>query len=87
MPSESTDATIDYLGNEYYNPSSTTIQITVSEDEEPEGGDEPIDGTGKSSTANTVKAASTLPAAGNPIALVILALLTLVSTVSLGNKK
>lgn len=87
LPSESTEATIDYLGNEYYNPSSTTIQITVSEDEEPEGDDEPIDGTGKSSTANTVKAASTLPAAGNPIALVLLALLTLVSTVSLGRKK
>ena len=90
LPSESTEATIDYLGNEYYNPSSTTIQITVSEEdsvEQPDGGDEPIDGTGKSSTANTVKAASTLPAAGNPIALVILALLTLVSTVSLGRKK
>ena len=88
LPSESTDATIDYLGNEYYNPSSTTIQITVSEDEEPEGGDEPINGTeDKTSTANAVKAVSVLPSTGNPIALVILALLTLVSTVSLGNKK
>ena len=88
LPSESTDATIDYLGNEYYNPSSTTIKITISEDEEPEGGDEPINGTeDKTSTANAVKAVSVLPSTGNPIALVILALLTLVSTVSLGNKK
>ena len=92
LPSENTDATIDYLGNEYYNPSSTTIKITISEDEdpdeEPEGGDEPINGTeDKTSTANAVKAVSVLPSTGNPIALVILALLTLVSTVSLGNKK
>ena len=88
LPSESTDATIDYLGNEYYNPSSTTIKITISEDEEQEGGDEPINGTeDKNSTANAVKAVSVLPSTGNPIALVILALLTLVSTVSLGNKK
>ena len=88
LPSESTDATIDYLGNEYYNPSSTTIKITISEDEEQEGGDEPINGTeDKTSTANAVKAVSVLPSTGNPIALVILALLTLVSTVSLGRKK
>lgn len=36
LPSESTEATIDYLGNDYYNPSNTTIQITVTQPEEPD---------------------------------------------------
>ena len=29
LPDESTEATIEYLGNEYYNPSNTTIKITI----------------------------------------------------------
>jgi hypothetical protein len=37
---ENTTATIEYLGNDYYNPSNTTIQITVTAPEEPE---EPVD--------------------------------------------
>ena len=86
LPSESTEATIEYLGNDYYNPSNTTIQITVTQPEEPE--DEPSDEPEEEpSTPTAEKAVPVVPAAGNPIALVVLALLTLVSTVSLGRKK
>lgn len=49
LPSESTDATIDYEGNDYYNPSSTTIKITVTQpvpdddgDDSDSGGDNPV---------------------------------------------
>ena len=80
LPSESTEATIDYLGNDYYNPSKTTIQITINEEPEPEPQPEPVNPV-------TEKSVPVIPAAGNPIALVVIALLTLVSTVSLGRKK
>ncbi len=82
LPDESTEATIDYLGNDYYNPSSTTIQITVTAPEEPV--DEPVE---EPSTPVTEKSVPVTPAAGNPIALVVVALLSLVSTVSFGRKK
>ena len=81
LPDESTEATIEYLGNEYYNPSSTTIQITIIP-EEP--ADEPEE---EPSTPVAEKAVPVMPAAGNPIALVVVALLSLVSTVSFGRKK
>ncbi len=93
---ENTTATIEYLGNDYYNPSNTTIEITVTAPEEPEEpaeepSDEPEEPTEEPeeepSTPVAAKAIPIIPATGNPIALVILALLTLVSTVSLGNKK
>ncbi|MBE6512066.1 MAG: Ig-like domain repeat protein [Methanobrevibacter olleyae] len=85
LPDESTEATIDYLGNEYYNPSSTTIQITVTQPEEPE---EPVDEPEEEpSTPAAEKTVPVTPAAGNPIALVVVALLSLVSTVSFGRKK
>ena len=93
---ENTTATIEYLGNDYYNPSSTTIEITVTAPEEPEepaeepsdDPEEPADEPEEEpSTPDAEKAIPIIPATGNPIALVILALLTLVSTVSLGNKK
>ena len=86
---ENTTATIEYLGNDYYNPSNTTIQITVTAPEEPEEPvDEPVDEPEEEPSAPTAeKAVPVVPAAGNPIALVVLALLTLVSTVSLGRKK
>ena len=96
---ENTTATIEYLGNDYYNPSNTTIEITVTAPEEPEEpaeepSDEPDDPEEPAeepeeepSTPVAEKAIPIIPATGNPIALVILALLTLVSTVSLGNKK
>ena len=90
LPDESTEATIEYLGNEYYNPSNTTIQITVTQPEEPEEEpeDEPVDEPEEEpSTPVAEKAIPVTPAAGNPIALVVLALLTLVSTVSFGRKK
>ena len=93
---ENTTATIEYLGNDYYNPSNTTIEITVTAPEEPEEpaeepSDDPEEPTDEPeeepSTPVAEKAIPIIPATGNPIALVILALLTLVSTVSLGNKK
>ena len=93
---ENTTATIEYLGNDYYNPSNTTIEITVTAPEEPEepaeepsdDPEEPADEPEEEpSTPVAEKAIPIIPATGNPIALVILALLTLVSTVSLGNKK
>jgi hypothetical protein len=91
LPSESTEATIEYLGNDYYNPSNTTIQITVTQPEEPEEPEEPADEpeepADEPATPAAEKAIPVTPAAGNPIALVVLALLTLVSTVSLGHKK
>ena len=82
LPSESTQATIDYLGNDYYNPSKTTIQITINEEPEPEPEPQP-----EPVNPVTEKSVPVIPAAGNPIALVVIALLTLVSTVSLGRKK
>ena len=93
---ENTTATIEYLGNDYYNPSNTTIEITVTAPEEPEepaeepsdDPEEPADEPEEEpSTPVAEKAIPIIPATGNPIALMILALLTLVSTVSLGNKK
>ena len=93
---ENTTATIEYLGNDYYNPSNTTIEITVTAPEEPEepaeepsdDPEEPADEPEEEpSTPVAEKAIPIIPATGNPIALVILALLTLVSTVSLGRKK
>ena len=90
---ENTTATIEYLGNDYYNPSNTTIEITVTAPEEPaeETSDDPEEPAEEPeeepSTPVAEKAIPIIPATGNPIALVILALLTLVSTVSLGNKK
>ena len=82
--------------DDYYNPSNTTIEITVTAPEEPEEpaeepSDEPEEPAEEPeeepSTPVAEKAIPIIPATGNPIALVILALLTLVSTVSLGNKK
>ena len=90
MPSESTEATIEYLGNDYYNPSNTTIQITVTQPDEPEEEpeDEPADEPEEEpSTPVAEKVVPVIPAAGNPIALVVMALLTLLSTVSFGRKK
>ena len=82
LPEKSTDATVEYLGNDYYNPSNTTIKITIIPDEivpDDNTTDEPV-------TPTAEKAVPVIPAAGNPLALAVLALLTLVSTVSLGKK-
>ena len=67
---------------DYYNPSKTTIQITINEEPEPEPEPQP-----EPVNPVTEKSVPVIPAAGNPIALVVIALLTLVSTVSLGRKK
>ncbi len=75
LPDKSMPATIEYLGNDYYNPSKTTIQITINEEPQPD----PV-------TPTAEKAVPVVPAAGNPIVLAVIALLALVSTVSLGKK-
>ena len=84
LPDESTEATIEYLGNEYYNPSKTTIQITIIPEDEPIDDNETEE---EPSTPTSEKTVPVIPAAGNPIALVVVALLSLVSTVSFGRKK
>jgi len=84
LPDESTEATIEYLGNEYYNPSNTTIQITIIPEDEPIDDNETEE---EPSTPTSEKTVPVMPAAGNPIALVVVALLSLVSTVSFGRKK
>ena len=85
LPSKSTPATIEYLGNDYYNPSNTTIQITVKDNPTP--GPVPDDNktTPGPSTKNHISLAT--PVAANPIVLAVIAVLSLVSTVSLGRKK
>ena len=82
LSSKSMEKNIDYLGNDYYNPSKTTIQITINEEPEPEPEPQP-----EPVNPVTEKSVPVVPAAGNPIALVVLALLTLISTVSFGRKK
>ena len=84
LPDESTEATVEYLGNEYYNPSNTTIQITIIPEDEPIDDNETEE---EPSTPTSEKTVPVMPAAGNPIALVVVALLSLVSTVSFGRKK
>ena len=101
---ENTTATIKYEGNDYYNPSETTIEITVkdqSPDEEPdeeptddavdepteapaddpvdEAVDEPLEGPASNIVKNV--------AAGNPIAMLLLVLMALVSTISIRRQK
>ena len=51
LPSESTDATIEYLGNNYYNPSNTTIQITIVAPDN-NGTDDGNNGTDNNGTDN-----------------------------------
>lgn len=113
---ESTEATIEYEGNDYYNPSNTTIKITVdvpddsddstpdsddspdtddstpdSDDSSPDNNesstpDEPKSEPNHSKITEKVKKAA-VPALGNPIFLVMLASLALVSAVFVGRKK
>ena len=109
---ENTTATIKYEGNDYYNPSETTIEITVNDespDEEPddepseelddepseepddEPDEEPTDGPVDDAVDDPVEEpASTVVknvAAGNPIAMLLLVLMALVSTISIRRQK
>ncbi len=91
LPSKSTPATIEYLGNDYYNPSNTTIQITVKDKPTPKPEPPVPDDDNKTtpspgpSSKNHISLAT--PVTANPIALAVIAVLSLVSTVSLGRKK
>ena len=90
LPSENTTATIKYLGNDYYNPSNTTVELTVTEEPQPEPqpGPEPSPEPQPEPqpTASKTVAAEAL-ATGNPIAMLVLVLLTLVSTISIRRQK
>ena len=90
LPSENTTATIKYLGNEYYNPSNTTIDITVNEEPSPEPGPEPgpepQPGPEPEPTPSKTVTAKVL-ATGNPIAMLLVVLMALVSTISIRRQK
>ena len=89
LPSKNTTATIEYLGNEYYNASSITVDVTVNE----ESNDEPqndTNDTGNDTPDESQPVGSKsveLLATGNPIAMLALVLLTLVSTISIRRRK
>ena len=89
LPSKNTTATIEYLGNEYYNASSITVDVTVNE----ESNDEPqndTNDTGNDTPDESQPVGSKsveLLATGNPIAMLVLVLLTLVSTISIRRRK
>ncbi len=101
--SKNTTATIKYEGNDWYNPSETAINLTVEEeqssDEEPEeepaddSQEEPADEPADDSQEEPVKAPVKTVAAekglatGNPIAMLLLVLMALVSTISIRRQK
>ena len=80
--SKNTTATIKYEGNDYYNSSETTINITVEEAPQPE----PQPAPAPEPTPSEETAVKVL-ATGNPIAMLLLVLLTLVSTISIRRQK
>lgn len=107
LPSESTEATIEYEGNDYYNPSNTTIQVTVTQPDEPKDDDnstpEPDETSSDSNDTDTngtdsnpkepkdssitEKVKKAIPAAGNPVALLLIGSVILGSAVSLRRRK
>jgi hypothetical protein len=107
LPSESTEATIEYEGNDYYNPSNTTIQVTVTQPDEPEDDDdstpEPDEPSSDSNDTDTngtdsnpkepkdstinEKVKKAIPAAGNPVVLLLIGSVILGSAVSLRRRK
>ena len=70
MPADDTVAVVYYHGNDYYNDSTTTFLIKIEKNENNE-----TNGTGKVVSEPTVDTRAT----GNPIAILLLALITLVS--------
>ena len=89
LPSKNTTATIEYLGNEYYNASSITVGVTVTEESNDESQNDTND-TGNDTQIESQPVGSKsveLLATGNPIAMLALVLLTLVSTISIRRRK
>ena len=81
LPSEDTEATIEYKGNDYYNPSNKTVQITINEEPEPEPQpdndivpDTPENNTGKQEQSQSLQK-EVMKETGNPIFLLIMAVL------------
>ena len=70
LPADDTVAVVYYHGNDYYNDSTTTFLIKIEKNENNE-----TNGTGKVVSEPTVDTRAT----GNPIAILLLALITLVS--------
>ena len=89
LPSESTTATINYLGNDYYNPSNTTIDITINEEPTDEPTTEPEQNPTLEPKPVTTKTVTSIkgPVAGNPIAMLLLVMMALVSTISIRRQK
>ena len=113
---KNTTATIKYLGNDYYNSSNTTIDLTVNEETEPEtepeaddepddnsddgkdddsdeGSDEGTDDVSDDESKETNGSSSKIVSAekglatGNPIAMLLIVLMALVSTISIRRQK
>ena len=90
LPSKNTTATIEYLGNDYYNASSITVDVTVNEEDQNKTDNNTENNTEDNTGDNTQEVASKsveLLATGNPIAMLVLVLLTLVSTISIRRQK
>ena len=90
LPSKNTTATIEYLGNDYYNASSITVDVTVNEENQNKTDNNTENNTEDNTGDNTQEVASKsveLLATGNPIAMLVLVLLTLVSTISIRRQK
>ena len=78
LPDNDTVADVYYQGNEYYNSSSTTFLITIESEPEPEPENETTE-----TPAKVVDARAT----GNPIAMLLLVVITLVSNRAFNRKK
>lgn len=100
LPSSSTDAIINYLGNEYYNPSNNTIHISIIDEPEHEQKKENISNDENSTLPNqdfedfndkSVKSNKAYGlggmAAGNPIAVLILVFIVLIVVIPLRYQK
>jgi len=78
LPSEDTEATIEYLGNDYYNPSNATVQITINEEPQPEpddGNETEPDTTPEESGESEGSQTAAMEKTGNPLFLLIVAVL------------
>lgn len=71
LPADDTVAEVYYHGNDYYNDSNSTFLITIESNNH---NDTPDNGTGKVVDYHPV-----MIEAGNPIAILLIALITLVS--------
>ena len=78
MPDDDTVADVYYQGNEYYNSSSTTFNITI--EAEPDNNE-------TNETTDTPAEVVDTHATGNPIAVLLLVVIALVSDRAFNRKK